>query len=108
MGAARGRQIPVHSFTRGLALPPLDPVPSCLLLLQFLGRFETVVFYWPSLLCLSFLLGRFLHMFVRSLRAHLGWELQTVSTEQALHASWQVWSSQRSCVAGTRITPPVL
>ncbi|XP_047556807.1 stimulated by retinoic acid gene 6 protein-like isoform X2 [Lutra lutra] len=44
---------------------------------QFLGRFETVLFYWPSLLCLAFLLGRFLHMFVKSLRVHLGWELQT-------------------------------
>ncbi|XP_059513399.1 stimulated by retinoic acid gene 6 protein-like isoform X3 [Myotis daubentonii] len=44
---------------------------------QFLGRYETVMFYWPSLLCLSFLLGRFLYMFVKSLRVHLGWELQT-------------------------------
>ncbi|XP_037653220.1 stimulated by retinoic acid gene 6 protein-like isoform X2 [Choloepus didactylus] len=43
---------------------------------QFLGKYETVVFYWPSLLCLAFLLGRFLHMFVKSLRVHLGWELQ--------------------------------
>ncbi|KAM7093150.1 stimulated by retinoic acid gene 6 protein-like isoform 3-T6 [Molossus nigricans] len=42
----------------------------------FLGRYETIMFYWPSLLCLSFLLGRFLHMFVKSLRVHLGWELQ--------------------------------
>ncbi|EPQ10416.1 hypothetical protein D623_10019338 [Myotis brandtii] len=44
---------------------------------QFLGRYQTVMFYWPSLLCLSFLLGRFLYMFVKSLRVHLGWELQT-------------------------------
>ncbi|XP_036891712.1 stimulated by retinoic acid gene 6 protein-like isoform X2 [Sturnira hondurensis] len=43
----------------------------------FLGRFETVIFYWPSLLCLSFLLGRFLHMAVKSLRVHLGWVPQT-------------------------------
>ncbi|XP_029776371.1 stimulated by retinoic acid gene 6 protein-like [Suricata suricatta] len=43
---------------------------------QFLGKYETVMFYWPSLLCLAFLLGRFLHMFVKSLRVHLGWELQ--------------------------------
>ncbi|XP_053512278.1 stimulated by retinoic acid gene 6 protein-like isoform X2 [Artibeus jamaicensis] len=43
---------------------------------RFLGRFETVMFYWPSLLCLSFLLGRFLHMAVKSLRVHLGWALQ--------------------------------
>ncbi|KAM5332324.1 stimulated by retinoic acid gene 6 protein-like isoform 4-T4 [Glossophaga mutica] len=44
---------------------------------RLLGRFETIMFYWPSLLCLSFLLGRFLHMFVKSLRVRLGWELQT-------------------------------
>ncbi|XP_039712104.1 stimulated by retinoic acid gene 6 protein-like isoform X1 [Pteropus medius] len=43
---------------------------------QFWGKYEAVIFYWPSLLCLSFLLGRFLHMFVKSLRVHLGWELQ--------------------------------
>ncbi|KAF4025511.1 hypothetical protein G4228_017463, partial [Cervus hanglu yarkandensis] len=43
---------------------------------QFVGNYETVVFYWPSLLCLAFLLGRFLHIFVKSLRVHLGWELQ--------------------------------
>nr|XP_031305918.1 stimulated by retinoic acid gene 6 protein-like [Camelus dromedarius] len=44
---------------------------------QFVGKYETVMFYWPSLLCLAFLLGRFLLMFVKSLRVHLGWELQT-------------------------------
>ncbi|XP_006887022.1 PREDICTED: stimulated by retinoic acid gene 6 protein homolog [Elephantulus edwardii] len=43
---------------------------------QFVGRYETVVFYWPSLLCLAFLLGRFLYMFVKSLRVHLGREPQ--------------------------------
>uniref|UniRef100_A0A2K6FWA8 Stimulated by retinoic acid gene 6 protein-like n=1 Tax=Propithecus coquereli TaxID=379532 RepID=A0A2K6FWA8_PROCO len=43
---------------------------------QFLGRYETVMFYWPSLLCLAFLLGRFLHMFIKALRVHLGWERQ--------------------------------
>nr|XP_031533184.1 stimulated by retinoic acid gene 6 protein-like isoform X1 [Vicugna pacos] len=42
---------------------------------QFVGKYETVMFYWPSLLCLAFLLGRFLLMFVKSLRVHLGWEL---------------------------------
>ncbi|XP_020766278.2 stimulated by retinoic acid gene 6 protein-like isoform X6 [Odocoileus virginianus] len=44
---------------------------------QFVGSYETVMFYWPSLLCLAFLLGRFLHIFAKSLRVHLGWELQT-------------------------------
>ena len=76
-----GRQIPVHSFPGSLALPCLEPGLHALLLLQFLGKYETVMFYWPSLLCLAFLLGRFLHMFVKSLRVHLGWELQMVSTE---------------------------
>uniref|UniRef100_A0A8C7BKH9 Stimulated by retinoic acid gene 6 protein-like n=1 Tax=Neovison vison TaxID=452646 RepID=A0A8C7BKH9_NEOVI len=53
-------------------------------------QFETVLFYWPSLLCLAFLLGRFLHMFVKSLRVHLGWELQTVSlhNSQETKKSW--------------------
>lgn len=58
-------------------------VPRGLLLLQFLGRYEAVIFYWPSLLCLSFLLGRFLHMFVKSLRVRLGWELQMVSRSKS-------------------------
>ncbi|GAB1288474.1 Stimulated by retinoic acid gene 6 protein-like [Apodemus speciosus] len=44
---------------------------------QFLGRFETLIFYWPSLLCLSFLLGRFLHMFLKALPIYLGLEPQT-------------------------------
>ncbi|XP_060055117.1 stimulated by retinoic acid gene 6 protein-like isoform X2 [Erinaceus europaeus] len=44
---------------------------------QLLGRYETLVLYWPSLMCLVFLLGRFLHMFVKSLRVRLGWDLQT-------------------------------
>ncbi|XP_051712262.1 stimulated by retinoic acid gene 6 protein-like isoform X1 [Oryctolagus cuniculus] len=43
---------------------------------QFLGRYEAVMFHWPSLLCLAFLLGRFLHMFVKALRVHLGHEFQ--------------------------------
>ncbi|XP_006863251.1 PREDICTED: stimulated by retinoic acid gene 6 protein homolog [Chrysochloris asiatica] len=43
---------------------------------QYVGRYENVVFYWPSLLCLAFLLGRFMHMFIKSVRVHLGWELQ--------------------------------
>uniref|UniRef100_G3U4M2 STRA6-like n=1 Tax=Loxodonta africana TaxID=9785 RepID=G3U4M2_LOXAF len=43
---------------------------------QLVGKYEGIILYWPSLLCLAFLLGRFLHMFVKSLRVHLGWELQ--------------------------------
>ncbi|XP_012373306.2 stimulated by retinoic acid gene 6 protein-like [Octodon degus] len=43
---------------------------------QFVGRYESLVFHWPSLLCLAFLLGRFLHMFVKALRVRLHWESQ--------------------------------
>ncbi|KAL4689902.1 hypothetical protein H8959_012693 [Pygathrix nigripes] len=57
---------------------------------QFVGKYETLMFYWPSLLCLAFLLGRFLHMFVKALRVHLGWEFQVeeksvLATHQAEH-----------------------
>lgn len=41
-----------------------------------LGKYQLVVFHWPSLLCLAFLLVRFIHMFIKSLRVHLGWDLQ--------------------------------
>ncbi|KAL1776833.1 stimulated by retinoic acid protein 6 protein-like [Sigmodon hispidus] len=41
---------------------------------QFLGRFETLIFYWPSLLCLGFLIGRFLYMFFKALPIRLGLE----------------------------------
>ncbi|XP_005362188.1 stimulated by retinoic acid gene 6 protein-like [Microtus ochrogaster] len=44
---------------------------------QYLGRFETLVFYWPSLLCLGFLLGRFLYMFIKALPIRLVLEPQT-------------------------------
>lgn len=81
VGAGWDRQIPVHNLPSGLAQPSLEPMPPALLLLQFVGNYETVMFYWPSLLCLAFLLGRFLHIFVKSLRVHLGWELQMVSTK---------------------------
>lgn len=81
VGVGWGRQIPAHSFTGSLALAQRQRASRALLRLQFLGRYETVLFYWPSLLCLAFLLGRFLHMFVKSLRVHLGWELPMVSTE---------------------------
>ncbi|XP_023059122.1 stimulated by retinoic acid gene 6 protein-like [Piliocolobus tephrosceles] len=57
---------------------------------QFVGKYETLMFYWPSLLCLAFLLGRFLHMFVKALRVHLGREFQVeeksvLETHQAEH-----------------------
>ncbi|KAM9102098.1 stimulated by retinoic acid gene 6 protein-like isoform 4-T4 [Sarcophilus harrisii] len=43
---------------------------------QLIGAYETVIFYWPSLLCLAFLLGRFVYMFVKALKIHLGLEVQ--------------------------------
>uniref|UniRef100_A0A4X2KV72 Stimulated by retinoic acid gene 6 protein-like n=1 Tax=Vombatus ursinus TaxID=29139 RepID=A0A4X2KV72_VOMUR len=43
---------------------------------QLIGEYETVIFYWPSLLCLAFLLGRFVYMFVKALKIHLGLEVQ--------------------------------
>ncbi|XP_010612719.1 stimulated by retinoic acid gene 6 protein-like [Fukomys damarensis] len=58
---------------------------------QFVGRYESLVFYWPSLLCLAFLLGRFLNMFVKALRVHLRWAPQAeekpvfLETHQAKH-----------------------
>ncbi|KAM9137629.1 stimulated by retinoic acid gene 6 protein-like isoform 2-T2 [Pangshura tecta] len=38
---------------------------------QVMGDYEKIIFYWPSLLCLVFLLGRFVLMFVKGLRVHL-------------------------------------
>ncbi|XP_014382701.1 stimulated by retinoic acid gene 6 protein-like isoform X2 [Alligator sinensis] len=42
---------------------------------QVVGEYEKILFYWPSLLCLVFLLGRFVHMFVKGMRAHLHQEV---------------------------------
>ncbi|XP_038626013.1 stimulated by retinoic acid gene 6 protein-like isoform X2 [Tachyglossus aculeatus] len=44
---------------------------------QFLGNYQTIIFYWPSLLCLAFLLGRFVYMFIKGLRIQLGWDIQS-------------------------------
>ncbi|XP_060092510.1 stimulated by retinoic acid gene 6 protein-like [Heteronotia binoei] len=33
---------------------------------QVMGEYEDVIFYWPSLLCLVFLLGRFIHILVKA------------------------------------------
>ncbi|KAM6183193.1 stimulated by retinoic acid gene 6 protein-like [Erethizon dorsatum] len=53
---------------------------------QFVGRYESLVFHWPALLCLAFLLGRFLHMFVKALRVHLRWEPQAEEKPVLLEA----------------------
>ncbi|KAG8595212.1 hypothetical protein GDO81_001448 [Engystomops pustulosus] len=41
-----------------------------------LGYLEKVIFEWPSLLCLVFLVGRFFHMFIKCIRIHLGADIQ--------------------------------
>ncbi|XP_053227177.1 stimulated by retinoic acid gene 6 protein-like [Podarcis raffonei] len=38
---------------------------------QIIGEYENIVFYWPSLLCQVFLLGKFVHMFVKASRDRL-------------------------------------
>ncbi|CAM4559613.1 unnamed protein product [Lepidochelys olivacea] len=38
---------------------------------QVMGDYEKIIFYWPSLFCLIFLLGRFALMFVKALRVRL-------------------------------------
>ncbi|KAM8962071.1 stimulated by retinoic acid gene 6 protein-like [Pelodytes ibericus] len=37
-----------------------------------LGEHEKVIFNWPSLLCLIFLSGRFVHIFIKSIRIRMG------------------------------------
>lgn len=38
---------------------------------QVLGPWQKLIFQWPSLLCLLFLLGRYVYMIVKSVRIHL-------------------------------------
>ncbi|XP_026502287.1 stimulated by retinoic acid gene 6 protein-like isoform X2 [Terrapene carolina triunguis] len=38
---------------------------------RVMGDYEKIIFYWPSLFCLVFLLGRFALMFVKALRVRL-------------------------------------
>ncbi|XP_030050303.1 stimulated by retinoic acid gene 6 protein-like [Microcaecilia unicolor] len=40
--------------------------------LQNFGDYEEVIFHWPSLFCLFFLLGRFVHIFIMAMRARMG------------------------------------
>ncbi|XP_075787866.1 stimulated by retinoic acid gene 6 protein-like [Pelodiscus sinensis] len=42
---------------------------------QALGDYERIIFYWPSLLCLVFLLGRFALMFAKALRVRLNMDV---------------------------------
>ncbi|XP_041435886.1 stimulated by retinoic acid gene 6 protein-like isoform X1 [Xenopus laevis] len=39
-----------------------------------IGRYEKVIFYWPSLLCFIFLLIRFVYLFIKSIRIIMGAE----------------------------------
>ncbi|XP_064414550.1 STRA6-like [Latimeria chalumnae] len=41
---------------------------------EVIGQYEKVIFNWPSLLCLFFLLMRFVYMFVKAFRIQLGTE----------------------------------
>ncbi|XP_064199967.1 stimulated by retinoic acid gene 6 protein-like [Anguilla rostrata] len=52
---------------------------------HILGRFQKPVLQWPCILCLVFLLGRFVHMLVKAVRIHL--ELEGAEgQEQLLHS----------------------
>ncbi|XP_040273213.1 stimulated by retinoic acid gene 6 protein-like isoform X1 [Bufo bufo] len=42
-----------------------------------IGFFEKVIFEWPSLLCLVFLMGRFVHIFIKYIRIYLGADIRT-------------------------------
>uniref|UniRef100_A0A8D2IR37 Stimulated by retinoic acid gene 6 protein-like n=1 Tax=Varanus komodoensis TaxID=61221 RepID=A0A8D2IR37_VARKO len=44
------------------------------------GEYEKIIFYWPSLLCKVFLLGRFAYIFVQALRVRLQMDLNQEET----------------------------
>uniref|UniRef100_A0A8C4VPS0 STRA6-like n=1 Tax=Gopherus evgoodei TaxID=1825980 RepID=A0A8C4VPS0_9SAUR len=54
---------------------------------QVMGDYEKIIFYWPSLFCLFFLLGRFALMFVKALRVHLKMDQENhfLEVHQAQH-----------------------
>ncbi|XP_069818222.1 stimulated by retinoic acid gene 6 protein-like isoform X2 [Dendropsophus ebraccatus] len=41
-----------------------------------IGYYEKVIFEWPSLLCLIFLMGRFVHMFIKYIRIYMGADIR--------------------------------
>ncbi|XP_066468726.1 stimulated by retinoic acid gene 6 protein-like [Tiliqua scincoides] len=57
---------------------------------QVIGEYENVVFYWPPLLCLVFLLGRFLHIFVKVLWARHRQELPNKTSFLEVHQAQYV------------------
>ncbi|KAG8595214.1 hypothetical protein GDO81_001449 [Engystomops pustulosus] len=40
------------------------------------GYYEKVIFDWPSMLCLVFLMGRFVHIFIKCIRIYLGADIR--------------------------------
>ncbi|XP_077201636.1 stimulated by retinoic acid gene 6 protein-like [Paroedura picta] len=60
---------------------------------QVVGEYEKILFYWPSLLCLSFLLGRFIHILVKALWVRL--RLGLPSEERSFLEMHQVHYVQR-------------
>uniref|UniRef100_A0A8D0GWE6 Stimulated by retinoic acid gene 6 protein-like n=1 Tax=Sphenodon punctatus TaxID=8508 RepID=A0A8D0GWE6_SPHPU len=54
---------------------------------QVVGEYEKIVFYWPSLLCLVFLMGRYVYMLVKALRLYLELdeEMHFLEEHQAQH-----------------------
>ncbi|XP_012686734.1 STRA6-like isoform X1 [Clupea harengus] len=54
---------------------------------EVLGPWQKLIFQWPSLLCLLFLLGRYVYMIVKSVRIHL--KLLAEEEEQQLMQSHQ-------------------
>lgn len=47
---------------------------------DIIGQYENIILYWPSLLCLIFLMGRFVHKFVKSIRILLGADIRNEET----------------------------
>ncbi|XP_073447336.1 stimulated by retinoic acid gene 6 protein-like [Aquarana catesbeiana] len=47
---------------------------------EIVGQYEKVIFYWPALLCLIFLMGRFVHIFIKSIRILLGADIRDEET----------------------------
>ncbi|KAI1888321.1 hypothetical protein AGOR_G00183810 [Albula goreensis] len=54
---------------------------------QVLGRYQKPVLQWPCILCLVFLLGRFIHMLVKAVRIHL--ELEGAEDQEQLMQTHQ-------------------
>nr|XP_056704917.1 stimulated by retinoic acid gene 6 protein-like [Euleptes europaea] len=60
---------------------------------QVVGEYEKIIFYWPSLLCLVFLMGRFIYILVKALRVHL--HLDPPSEETSFPEIHQIYHVQQ-------------